>query len=330
MKKIITTIILLTICILTFAGCNSSPDDKTQIRVGYMAGPTGMGMAKLIHDNGGAEADNEKYSFEKFTDTKQATAALTAGKIDLICLPTNEAVNYYNTTDDNTVVLAINTLNTLFVLTDGTTTLSSFADLEGKTVYTCKNGTPKMVLEYLLKAANVNATVSTSVNGTEIVTPAQLGEQVVAGNVPIAVVPEPIVTSSLLTINKNANPNISYSVDINLNTVWNQYCTTELTMGCVVANNTFVSEHKTVINQFLDEYKASIDFISKTENLDTAAEYVVETGVMAATPAAKNALTNLSGSIVYIDGKDMKVALEAFYKAIGISSAKNNSFYYEK
>ena len=51
---------------------------------------------------------------------------------------------------------------------------------------------------------------------------------------------------------------------------------------------------------------------------------------MAATPAAKNALTNLSGSIVYIDGKDMKVALEAFYKAIGISSAKNNSFYYEK
>ena len=302
MKKIITTIILLTICILTFAGCNSSPDDKTQIRVGYMAGPTGMGMAKLIHDNGGAEADNEKYSFEKFTDTKQATAALTAGKIDLICLPTNEAVNYYNTTDDNTVVLAINTLNTLFVLTDGTTTLSSFADLEGKTVYTCKNGTPKMVLEYLLKAANVNATVSTSVNGTEIVTPAQLGEQVVAGNVPIAVVPEPIVTSSLLTINKNANPNISYSVDINLNTVWNQYCTTELTMGCVVANNTFVSEHKTVINQFLDEYKASIDFISKTENLDTAAEYVVETGVMAATPAAKNALTNLSGSIVYIDG----------------------------
>ena len=330
MKKIITTIILLTICILAFAGCNSSPNDKTQIRVGYMAGPTGMGMAKLIHDNGGAEAGNEKYSFEKFTDTKQATAALTAGKIDIICLPTNEAVNYYNTTDDNTVVLAINTLNTLFVLTDGTTTLSSFAELEGKTVYTCKNGTPKMILEYLLKAANVNATVSTSVNGTEIVTPAQLGEQVVAGNVPIAVVPEPIVTSSLLTINKNANPNISYSVDINLNTVWNQYCTTELTMGCVVANNTFVSEHKTVINQFLNEYKASIDFISKTENLDTAAEYVVETGVMAAIPAAKKALSNLNGSIVYIDGKDMKVALEAFYKAIGISSAKNNSFYYEK
>ncbi len=330
MKKIISTIILLTICILSFAGCNSSNDDKTQIRVGYMAGPTGMGMAKLIHDNGGAETGNEKYSFEKFTDTKQATAALTAGKIDLICLPTNEAVNYYNTTDDNTVVLAINTLNTLFVLTDGTTTLSSFADLEGKTVYTCKNGTPKMVLEYLLKAANVNATVSTSVNGTEIVTPAQLGEQVVAGNIPIAVVPEPIVTSSLLTINKNANPNISYSVDINLNTVWNEYCSTELTMGCVVANKTFVSEHKTVINQFLDEYKDSIDFISKTENLDTAAEYVVETGVMAAIPAAKKALLNLNGSIVYIDGKDMKTALEAFYKAIGISSAKNNSFYYEK
>lgn len=330
MKKIIVTILLLAICILSFAACGSSNDDKTKIRVGYMAGPTGMGMAKLIHDNGGAESGNEKYSFEKFTDTKNATAALTGGKIDLICLPTNEAVNYYNTTDDNTVMLAINTLNTLFVLTDGSTTVSSFAELEGKTVYTCKNGTPKMVLEYLLKTANVNATVSTSYNGTEIVTPAQLGEQVVAGNLPIAVVPEPIVTSSLLTISKNANPNISYSVDINLNTVWSEHSTTELPMGCVVASKSFVNEHKTVIDEFLIEYKKSVDFISSAENLDTSAEYVVETGVMAAAPAAKKALTNLNGSIVYIDGSEMKAALEAFYKALGISSPKNNSFYYEK
>ena len=330
MKKIISILVLLSLCILSFAGCGSSQDDKTAIRVGYMAGPTGMGMAKLIHDNGGAATGNEKYTFEKFTDTKQATAALTSGKIDVICLPTNEAATYYNTTDDNTVVLAINTLNTLFLLTDASTTITSFSELEGKTVYTCKNGTPKMILEYLLKAANINATVSTSVNGTEIVTPAQLGEQVVAGNIPIAVVPEPIVTSSLLSIAKNANANISYSVDINLNTVWSQYCQTELTMGCVVASKSFVNEHKTVIDNFLVEYKNSIDFISNSENIDTAADYVVETGVMGAVPAAKKALANLSGSIVYIDGADMKEALVAFYKAIGISAPKSNAFYYEK
>ena len=330
MKKTLALLILLSLSILSLAGCGSASDDKTSIRVGYMAGPTGMGMAKLIHDNGGVEVGNDKYSFEKFTDTKQATAALTSGKVDVICLPTNEAAAYYNTTDDNTVVLAINTLNTLFLLTDSNTTITSFAELEGKTIYTCKNGTPKMVLEYLLKAANVNATVATSVNGTEIVTPAQLGEQVVAGNVPIAVVPEPIVTSSILAITKNGNASISYSIDINLNTVWSQYCKTALTMGCVVASKTFVNEHKTVINNFLNEYKASIEFISNSQNLDTAAEYVVETGVMGAAPAAKKALTNLSGSIVYIDGTDMKTALEAFCKAIGISTPKNNSFYYEK
>ncbi len=330
MKKIISILILLSVCILSFASCGAPSDDNTAVRVGYMAGPTGMGMAKLIHDNAASTEADAKYTFEKFTDTKQATAALTSGKVDVICLPTNEAVTYYNTTDDNTIVLAINTLNTLFVLTDANTTINSFSELEGKTVYTCKNGTPKMILEYLLKAANVNATVSTSVNGTEIVTPAQLGEQVVAGNVPIAVVPEPIVTSSLLTIAKNANANISYSVDINLNTVWSQHCQTELTMGCVVASKTFVSEHKTVIDNFLTEYKNSINFISNSENIDTAAEYVVETGVMGAVPAAKKALTNLNGSIVYIDGKDMKAALQAFYKAIDIPAPKNNAFYYEK
>lgn len=328
MKKLLSMLILLSICVLAFVGCGE-PDDNTKIRIGYMAGPTGMGMAKLIHDNGGVENGNEKYSFEKFTNTKMATAALTAGKIDVICLPTNEAADYFNTVDDNTVVLAINTLNTLFLLSDANTTVTSLSELEGKTIYTCKNGTPKMIIEHLLEAADVNATVSTNVNGTEILTPAQLGEQLVAGNIPVAVVPEPIVTSSLLTIKKNGNTDISYSIDLDIGQVWNSTVKTNIAMGCIVANKTFVNEHKSVINSFLKEYKESIDFIKNSENLDLAATYVVETGVMAAAPAAKSALANLGDSIEYIDGKNMKSTLEAFYKVIGISAPKN-TFYYEK
>ena len=329
MKKLISTLLILTLTLLALVSCGNSNSDggeTTKIRVGYMAGPTGMGMAKLIHDNGGA-AGNDKYSFQKYTNTFNATQDLLLGNIDVICLPTNEAADYCNTTDDTAKVLAINALNTLFLMSDSETTISSFADLEGKTVYTCKNGTPKSIIEYLISASGVNATVSTSVNGKDINTVQELGAQIIAGTVPIAAVPEPIVTSSMLEIKKAGKP--AYSVDLNLNTVWEEECDTPLTMGCIVSTNKFVTKYKRSVDAFLDEYKASIAFIGNPDNLESAAEYVVETGVMGAAPAAKSALTNLGSAISYIDGDEMKKALEAFYKIIGISAPKA-SFYYEK
>ena len=328
MKKIAAILIIFSVCLLTLFSCKED-EDTTTMRIGYMAGPTGMGLAKLINDNTGTDTENTKYTFEKFTDTEKATAALTAGNIDAICIPTSDAAKYYNTVDDANVVLAINTLNTLFVLTDKNTTVTSFQELEGKTIYTCKNGTPKIILDTLLEKAGINANVSTSVDGKEIKTPQQLGEQIIAGNVSIAVVPEPIVTSSLLTIKKNANANIEYSIDLNLNDVWLAEYESEIAMGCIVASRDFTREHKSVVDRFLAEYKASVEYVSDKNNIETSAEYVVNAGVLQAVPAAKTALTNLSGSIVYIDGKNMKNTLKEFYTAIGMSQPDEN-FYYEK
>ena len=70
MKKIIalflliTTLFSLSAC-SCFQGNDKNPPERIKIRIGYMAGPTGMGMAKLISDNGGLENGNEKYSFTK-------------------------------------------------------------------------------------------------------------------------------------------------------------------------------------------------------------------------------------------------------------------------
>ncbi len=322
MKKFLSVLLILTLTLLTFTACSNEEPDETVLRVGYMKGPTGMGMAKLIHDNGGVNG-NEKYTFTKYENTKLATTDLLTGKIDAICIPTNDAATYYNSEDSNSQVLAVNTLNTLFLLTDSSTSISDFSELEGKTIYTCKNGTPKVVLEYLLEAAEINATISTNVNGTELLTPANLGEAIVKGQVPIALAPEPIVTSSLLK-------NSSYSIDINLNTVWNAECDTVLPMGCIIASKSFITEHKSVIDNFLNEYKNSIKFISDSENLDKAAEYVVESGVLDAAPAAKSALKNLGNAIAYVDGKEMKTALEAFYTAIDFIKMPDSGFYYEK
>ncbi len=325
MKKLIATLLLLTLAIGMMFSC--TPKDDTTIRVGYMSGPTGMGMAKLIHDNGGLENGNEKYSFKKYQDTVTATADLSAGNVDIICLPTNDAAKYYTATNKNAVVLSINCLGTLYLITDGNTTVNAFSELEGKTVYTCKNGTPKIILEALLRMTGVNATVMTEKDGQVIATPNDLATLAIAGKVDIAVIPEPIVTN--VTVK-----NSSYSVDLNLSKVWDDSSETPLAMGCVVASRDFVNNHKGIVDAFLKEYKNSIEFINAEQNVETSAKYVVEAGIMQAEAPAKKALNNLRGSIAYIDGKNMKNALVDFYEAIGVNliggALPLDEFYYEK
>ncbi len=334
MKKIFATLLILTLTLLSFTACfgGKNPDgtqggdntDNTKLRVGYMSGPTGMGMAKLIHDNGGKDG-NDKYSFVSYTDTSLAKADLTKGDIDVICIPTNEALAYYNTVDNNTRILAVNCLNSLYLISDGEHSAQSLADLEGQTVYTCKNGTPRIILNYIISALELDIEVSYTINDKEMTTPADVRTQVIAGNLPYAVIPEPIVTAATLKNN-------SYSVDVNLADEWAKIPTLAdipVTMGCIVASEDFISAHPTLIESFLTEYEASVSYVGNAENLENAANFVAEAKIMDAAPAAKKALANLGTAIAYIDGAEMKAALEAFYTAIGMTLPADE-FYYEK
>ncbi len=330
MKKLIALILALASALLLLASCMPTDDNKdsgkendSPLRIGYMSGPTGMGMAKLINDNGGKDG-NDKYTFTSYTNTELAKADLTKGNIDVICIPTNEALAYYSNVDSKTRVLAINCLNSLYLISDGENSATSLADLEGKTVYTCKNGTPRVILEYIIEKLSLDITVSYTVNDKDMNTPADVSAQVISGALPYAVIPEPIITSSLLKNN-------SYSVDVNLADEWAKidgHENTPVAMGCIVASADFIAENSSVIESFLTEYKASIEFMNKSENLDLASKYVADAGIMAAAPAAKKALSNLGDAISYVDGAAMKRTLDAFYKALGMSAP--DEFYYAK
>ena len=152
MKKIIILTVALVFALLMLVSCGEDTS-TTQLKVGYMNGPTGLGMAELIMTNGGTDG-NAAYSFTKFEDTTAAAAALQSGTLDVVCLPTNEAAKIYNQNDVDVdvQVLAINCLNSLYVVANSDINLTSFADLDGKTVYTCKNGTPKIILDYFQAA----------------------------------------------------------------------------------------------------------------------------------------------------------------------------------
>ena len=339
MKKIIALTLLTILMLTVFTACfpaggnNDSPNaenvqKRAQIRVGYLTGPTGMGMAKMIIDNNGLDGGNENYTFTKYADTQAAKTDRASGKVDIICLPTNEAATYQEKVDNDAKILAINCLNSLFLISKSEgASLTSLSDYEGKTIYTCKNGTPRIVLEYILNALSIDANVSYTVDGKEMVTPADVSAQVLAGNIPNAVLPEPLISTAV--IKTATNESGSYTKTIDLSTEWDKISNTPITMGCLVASGKFVKENKYSVDLFLEEYKKSVEFISNPDNADSAADYIQKTTIIPALPIAKSALLGLGGSIVYIDGKDMKDALIAFYNATNVA-LPDESVYYEK
>lgn len=320
MKKSISLLFVFVIALSLLTSCFPSAADDTVIRIGVMSGPTGMGMAKLMHDN---PEGSEKYEFSIYSAPTNATADLIGGTLDMLCLPTNTAATLKNKNPDLLSVIAINTLGSLYLLTDANTSVASVADLEGKTIYTSvASSTTVPIINHILKENGVNATVEVEADHQALVA------RIVQNNAEIAILPEPMVTTALLQ-------NSSYKVALNLSTEWKKISDQSLVMGCIVVRNDFIAEHKGLVNSFLKEYEESIAYVSDSTNLESAAQMIVDAGVLPKLPVAKKALANLKGSIVYLDGEAMKTALISFYQVLldsmpaSIGGAlPNESFYY--
>ena len=310
MKKILSIIILAAVALTLLASC--APTDDTKINIGVMNGPTGMGMAKLMSD-----ADASLYGFKTFADPTVGIAELTSGSLDMLCLPTNTAATLATKNSDFITVIAVNTLGSLYLVTDEANAVTDIKQLAGKTIYTSvANSTTKPIVEYLLTQNGITANIVVEKDHDSLIA------LVKAGQAPIAVLPEPKVTAGFMN-------DTNYKVRLNLSEEWSKVSDTDLTMGCIVVRNDFLESHKGAVDRFLNDYKASIEYIADENNFEGSAALIVSAGILPKLPVAKGALNNLYGSIVYVDGAEMKLALKGFYTAIGQASP-GDEFFYEK
>lgn len=326
MKKLLAFLLLLTITITTLTSCfkkNDESDQPTKIRIGTLSGPTGMGMAKMIADNG---MDNYKYSFTVFGDPASAQDAFIAGDVDAICLPTNNAAKLYSKTNGNLYVAAINCLGSLFVVSTFEDNIDDIKDLEGRTIYaSVPNSTTGAIINYILEQNGINATVSFEYKGEILNDHNMLSAYMSKGEIDLAILPEPKASA---TVASNSG---RLTVSLNLSSEWDKVSsdTEPLTMGCIVFNKKFADNNKEEVNSFLDEYKASIEYINDSGTFIPSADNVVIAGILPNTGIARKALANLNESFVYIDGSEMQTALEAFYNVIGLE-LPDDAFYYDR
>jgi NitT/TauT family transport system substrate-binding protein len=182
--------------------------------------------------------------------------------------------------------------------------VSSFDDLRGKTVY-CPAQNPTFLFKAICEANGLKVGEDIIIDNT-YAQPADLRTALASGLVDIAVLPEPMVT-----IAKSANAALTASLD--LTAEWEKhYPANSLMQGCVVVRTEFANQYPEAVQAFLNEYKASIEFVNASPA--DASGMIVEAGIFAQAPVAAKAIPN--SNICYIDGAEMKAGLQKFYEIL--------------
>ncbi len=227
-----------------------------------LSGPTGVGAAKLMADNEAAESyDKVAASSTVEADNQAVSSALINGDADIAAVATNVAATLVNKNPESIQVLAVNTLGVLYILEKGDT-VTSMADLAGKTVYATGEGAnPQYVLNYLLTENGVDpADVD-----IQWMTAQEVTAQMVSSEDGICMLPVPAATA-LMIQDSGVRQALSLSEE------WSSVSDGELAMGCIVARTDYIEENPQGVEAFLSAYEDSIAYMSDPDNLEDAAE----------------------------------------------------------
>lgn len=296
--------------------------EKTVFNIASLKGPTTMGMVKLMNDSeNGLTANTYNVTIHGTAD--EIVTGIVSATVDVANVPANLSSVLNKKTEGAVSVAAVNTLGVLYVVETGDS-ISSVADLKGKTIYsTGKGTTPEYVLNYVLRQNGIDpetdVTIEYKSEATEVA--AMLAEATDA----VAMLPQPFVT-----VASTQNENIRICLD--MTEEWNKVCDTQLITGVVIGRNDFIDSNKDAFNTFLDEYSASVEYVNA--NVDEAAALIGGYDIVAE-GVAKKALPYCN--ITFLRDEEMKGAVSGYLNVLfeqdptSVGGAlPDDSFYYFK
>lgn len=318
MKKLLALILSVVMAAGCFTACSAPAESTSEeanseseivetvegigINLAGMSGPTSMGLVGMLDKSAKGETVNN-YNFTLAGAADEITPKLVKGELDIAAVPANLASVLYNNTEGKIQILAINNLGVLYVVEQGET-IKSFADLKGKTIYsTGKGTTPEYALNYLLTQNGVDpaadVTIEWKSEAAEIV--AVLKQNPDA----IAVLPQPFVTAAQSQVE-------GLKVALSFNDEWNALGNgSSLVTGVIVARKAFVEENPAQVAAFLDEFKASTEYINT--NVEEGA-VLVENLIGVKAGVAKKAIPNCN--IKFFEGEEMKTVVRGYLQTL--------------
>jgi len=287
MKKVLFIVLSVILTVGIFASCSDAGyDENDPLSVATLAGPTGMGMIELIN--------SDEYDVQVLTAPDLITPKIINGEVDVASIPSNLASVLYSKTGD-LEVLGVSTMGVLYILENGDT-VSSLSDLEGKTIYATGQGsTPEYVLNYLLEQNGINAEVQFM--GAH----ADLANAMAAGDVTLALLPEPYVS---VVLAKNSD----VSVKIDINEQWEELTGVSLPMGVTVVSKE-LTENEAAMSKLIEDFSASVEYVNS--DTDAAAADIEESGIVSSAAIAKEAIPRCA--ISFVTGQEAKDMLEQYF-----------------
>ena len=283
---------------------SSTPVMGEDVRLAVLSGPTGIGAAKLLSDSD-ADATVNHYDYTIAADNSELVAGLTGSDpaFDIATVASNVAVNLYNKTDGGVKIIALGTLGVLHILeSGGNETVSSVADLAGKTIWAVGQGAnPEYILRYVLSENGLDPDKDVTILFADA---AEVTQKLMTGEAEVAMLPVPAATAAILKSEGKVRAALDMTEE------WNALNTgSQLIMTAVVARTEFIEQHPDAVSLFLEEYAGSIDYVNT--NVDDAAELVAGFGITPSAPIAKQAIPQCH--LTYIAGKDMGPAISGYY-----------------
>lgn len=326
-------IITAVIMSISLAGCSApvvetapqADDPKPVLTVAALKGPTGMGMAKLMDDEAKDDTDID-YEFSMLDAPDELVGKIINKEVDIAALPTNLALTLYNKTKGEVQLLAVNALGSVYVLENGSQ-INEVDDLKGRTISSSgKGATPDFIMQYILSENGMDSQQDVQIDFT--LSHSELAAAVVSGDVDIAVLPEPFVTTVM-----SKNKDIRVALDLSKEYSELSDEASVLPMACIVVQRSVAEDNKELVDTFLKSYQESVEFVN--ENHDEASQMIADQGILPNPQIAKSAIP--SSNIVYIDAADAREDLEKYYgilfdfepKAIGGMMA-DEGFYYAR
>lgn len=319
MKKKLTIVLCLVLAVALLAGCGTkteapspspsqeapspSPVEQVNVSIAGLAGPTSMGMIKMISEKA-LNSDAYAVNYEIAAAPDALTGKLINGEIQIAALPTNSAAVLYNKTQGQVQFLAQNTLGVLYLVGKDGSGISSTADLAGKTVaLSGSGGVPQYAMEYILDKAGVKDSVTLNY----LTDHASVAQALLAGDAELAVLPQPFVTQAM---SKDA----TLKILLDVNDAWDSASggASVLSMGCLVINKTFAEENPDFVAAFLEQYEASVNYVN--ENPADAAKLIAEAGIVPSAELAEKAIPYCN--IVYKSAQDARTEINGFLQVL--------------
>lgn len=321
-EKYSKKLLILMSCVLAIAmfafGCGKEAEQKTEqqqqgqqeeqqevleeINVGALRGPTVINMIKMFEDNTVMGGTKVNYSVAEAPNI--IMSRLLNGELDIATVPSNLAAKIYNKGVPYQTG-AVSVWGVLYILSNGVE-INNWSDLKGKEIELFgKGATPDILLRYLLKQNGIDPEKDVTLNYSA--GNVELAQKMIAGQVKIAVVPQPFATM-VMAKNKDIKQVLDFQEE------WKRIHGEDVAMpqACLVIKKDLAEKHHDVIVEFLQKYEESINWVNQNPAEASALLEKHNTGMKAKLAESAIPYCNMK----YVDAVDAKPALEKYYSIL--------------